>query len=83
MEETLMELEEKCHEAQAPQEADEAISQAFDGKSCCHSQSVKWRPANKPADKKCFCTACITGEHSVQMATSRGGLGLTRRGAEV
>jgi hypothetical protein len=64
LEEKLMELEEKCHEMMEPENNTITVTtpfnrRAIEGDSCCHSQTVRWRPSGKATDKKCFCTACV------------------------
>lgn len=61
-EESLIEMEEKCHELMNPIAEKSDIwkmSNVISEDTCCHSQIVRWRPIGKSAEKKCYCTACI------------------------
>ena len=58
MEETLMELDEKCHELHSV-DAAANLPSARSSESCCFSQTVKWKPSLRSGQKKCFCTACV------------------------
>lgn len=61
VEETLVEMEEKCHEMENPiQDKSEAIlSSDYIQDSCCHSQIIRWYLSGKAMEKKCYCTACV------------------------
>jgi len=65
LEERLMELEEKCHEMTEPEKSSIDVMSTMskraimEGDTCCHSQTVRWRPSSKATDKKCFCTSCV------------------------
>lgn len=61
IEETLVEMEEKCHEMENPMidKSGSQLSSDYSQNSCCHSQIIKWHLSGNSIHKKCYCTACV------------------------